>query len=174
MKKLMALAAVVGAAMLVPVALGATSQGILRGHSGEVKVSLLGIEMIQVRSDIKDGETVQIGENNDDTGDCNGDTGVVRVKYIGTGADGKNHATLRVICAHWTGAEMQFDFFDPQSGKWVVVRALDYGNGAHDATRYQAYDSAAEAQLVVNTGTNGRNAEFTQSDQKSEWKLAAS
>ena len=73
---------------------------------------------------IVDGETVDVAKNNDRTGDCDGDSGKIKVTY------GYHYGYYNILCAHNTGDRaMMVDYYDSKLCKYVIFRVKDRPTG---------------------------------------------
>jgi hypothetical protein len=156
---------IVAALVLAGVAAAAAPQGKLTG-SVTFASAPLGIHALTVKTTIVDGETVNVAKKNDRSGDCDGDSGSIKVDYAGgggedattlssTGGDDDHgaSATYNIICAHNAGdGSMMVDYFDTRIGRYVVFRVIDRPAG--DTFLYQTETNATRALQWVNLGTN--------------------
>jgi len=153
MKKVLTTIGVVLAALtFAGVAAAATPQGKLTGGA-TLTSNPLGIHSITVVTTIVDGETVDTAKNNDRTGDCDGDSGKIKVTY------GYHYAYYNILCAHYTGdLAMMVDYYDSKLCKYVIFRVKDRPTG--DSFLYQTATTATRAMNWVNLGTgdSGNNA----------------
>jgi hypothetical protein len=119
MKKYALLLALLATLALTGVASAAPAQGHLTGSATFDPTA--GITGISVTTTISDGEQVYVVMKNDNSGDCDGDTGSGSITTVGGPTLG-----FTVDCAHYTGRGMVFDFhFGPPLGKYFVVFVVD-------------------------------------------------
>ena len=118
MKKIALLLAVLATLALAGVASAATPQGNL---TGAAVLSGVGITQISITSPVSDGEQVNVAKNNDNSGDCDGDSGAVSAVRPGF------TWTVSALCVHFTGTGMAFEFADIGLGTFVVVFIRDGG-----------------------------------------------
>jgi hypothetical protein len=148
------LAVVATALALVGGASAATPQGHLSGSAS--LTTGIGIFAITITSTVSDGETVNVALRNDKSGVCDGDTGTLDVG-VGT----FTHIFPSIVCAHYTGRGMAFDFLDNLSfHSYVVVFIVD---GSPDKIFIGTTNgtTAADATLAmkwVNLGWQGSGA----------------
>ena len=146
MRKL-ALLALLAAALAVPcVAAAATPQGKLTGSA-----TIGGGLLEQITTPVIDGGTTFVGLENDNSGNCDGDTGAIS----------ENGFAAAVVCAHFvahsgccnTGSpKMRFAWLG--LGGYVVVRITDNG-AAGDTFGFTNASTLAQATAIVNKGVSG-------------------
>jgi hypothetical protein len=147
------LAVVATALALVGGASAATPHGHL---SGSASLTSSNIFAISITSTVSDGETVNVALRNDKSGDCDGDTCTLDVG-VGT----FTHISPSIVCAHYTGRGMAFDFLDNDAfQRYVVVFIVD---GSPDKIFIGTTNgtTAADATLAmkwVNLGWQGSGA----------------
>jgi hypothetical protein len=143
-KRLLATAAAAAAIVPCGVALAATAQGKLTG--GADVATSIGITRIDIAAPIIDGSTNFVHVNNDKSNTCDGDSGMVNVRY------GPGNGTLYpVLCAHFDGGSgMSFDYFDAQVDEYVVLRIQDKGQPASNDVAHlgTCYDGNSAMQWV--------------------------
>ncbi len=161
-KALTTIGVVVAALTFAGVAAAATPQGKLTGGA-TLTSNPLGIHSVTVVTTIVDGETVDVAKNNDRTGDCDGDSGKIKVTYgyhsnsadtssTTGGHGGSDYRYYDILCAHYTGdLAMMVDYFDSKLCKYVVFRVKDRPTG--DRFLYQTETTATGAMNWVNMGT---------------------
>jgi hypothetical protein len=168
-KALTTIGIVVAALTFAGVAAAATPQGKLTGGA-TLTSNPLGIHSVTVITTIVDGETVDVAKNNDRTGDCDGDSGKIKVTYGGyhsssadtsstNGGSGSYYRYYNIICAHYTGdLAMMVDYYDSKLCKYVIFRVKDRPTG--DSFLYRTATTATGAMNWVNLGTgdSGNNA----------------
>jgi hypothetical protein len=169
-KALTTIGVLVAALTFAGVAAAATPQGKLTGGA-TLTSNPLGIHSITVVTTIVDGETVDVAKNNDRTGDCDGDSGKIKVTYgsssssadtSSTNVDwgsGSSYHYYYIHCAHYTGdLAMMVDYYDSKLCKYVIFRVKDRPTG--DSFLYHTATTAAGAMSWVNLGTgdSGNNA----------------
>lgn len=153
MKSWIALFLIVGAGIAASVAFAAGPQGNL---TGAANLSDASTSRIAVGTTVTDGETVYTAQQNDLSGDCNGDAGVVAVKH-GAGAA----VNFNIFCAHFVHSAagkniMVFSYSDTTLGNFPVVWIRDDGSPASaDTIRIAYLPTAARAQKMVNLGWDG-------------------
>jgi len=154
MKKYVVICATLVALAWVGVAAAAAPQGKLTGSA------LRGSPLhgtFTITSPVIDGGMTFVGLENDQSGNCDGDSGIVTIT-------GNTPFNFRVVCAHYVASsgccnagspKMRFAF-QVNSAEFVVVRVTDNGDspdtfGAATVTA----SSLAQAQAMVNTGVKG-------------------
>ena len=113
----------------------AAPQGEFTGGANVGSMKSIGITRVSVHTAIVDGEQVDVGLNNDKSGDCDGDSGSVDVRY-----GFRSVATIPILCAHFTtrGNAMVMDWYDPDVGGYVEFRVRDLGSPVSgDVLEYQ-------------------------------------
>ena len=151
-KALTTIGIVVAALTFAGVAAAATPQGKLTGGA-TLTSNPLGIHSVTVITTIVDGETADVAKNNDRTGDCDGDSGKIKVTY------GYHYSYYNILCAHYTGdLAMMVDYYDSKLCKYVIFRVKDRPTG--DSFLYRTDTTATRAMNWVNLGTgdSGNNA----------------
>ena len=151
MKKYVAICATLVALAWVGVAAAATPQGKLTGSA-----SVNGLA-VTISTTITDGGTSSVGVENDKSGNCDGDSGVISI--------GTPPVPHSVPCAHYvassrdgSGAKMRFAYqLDTQvNTSWQVGRITDSPSGdTFKANVPGGPLSFAQAQAWVNTGLVG-------------------
>jgi hypothetical protein len=148
MKKLLTGVALV-AALAISVAANANSgNGFLTGGA-----KLDGSFRLVVTGPVRDGGTTYVGVENDQSGNCDGDSG--RVMVAGTKYD--------VVCAHFVAHSGDFNTGSPKmrfaywnGSTYVVVRITGNGSpGSEDTFGWGTTPSLAEATAWVNRGVKG-------------------
>ena len=155
MKKYVAICATLAALAWVGVAAAATPQGKLTGSG------TLG-DFLNITNPVIDGGTSYVGLENDNSGACTNDSGLVQL----------NGTTEAIVCAHYvaasrdgSGPKMRFAFenpFAPVPGCYDVWRISD--GGATDKVGRSGVcgpDALAIAQMWVNRGLVGTGSAAT-------------
>jgi hypothetical protein len=123
MKKFVALFAVV-AATCASAAWAATPQGKLTGGAFP-NIDALHIHGVFISTTVLDGETAYVAKKNDRSGDCDGDSGSVQVRY-----NDNSSATYAITCAHFSGTrKISIAWFDTKLNEYVLYRVQDQRGG---------------------------------------------
>lgn len=143
-----ALVALIAAALAVPgIAAAAAPQGKLTGSA-----TIFGAPFpVSANDPVIDGGTSYVGLENDQSGNCNGDSGSIM----------QGSFTLAVVCAHYVASskccnpgspKMRFAFANVAG--YTVVRITDNG-ASGDTFAFQMVDTLEQARAAVNKGWRG-------------------
>jgi hypothetical protein len=124
MRKVVLLVLAILSLALTGVASAADPQGSLTGAADFNWLEP--IQRIEIIDPIVDGETVYVGVNNDRSGDCDGDSGTVRIIYKIT----NSFYDSAIRCAHYTGKNSMTFSFLSDNGVWMILRVQDKGQTA--------------------------------------------
>jgi len=160
MKKLTILFAVLAAILGTGVARAATPQGKLTGGAlVDAQGPLSG--RVEAGAPILDGGTTFVGVENDLSGNCDGDSGTVKVRLF-------DDAFHNIVCAHFvlhsgdTGNPKMRFAYRSAIGQWTVVRIVDNGSpGKNDTIAFGFVETLADAIEWVNKGAVGSGRPFS-------------
>ena len=154
MKKVFTIGATFIAALsLAGVAAAANQPGNING-GGDVSTTLTITRITMNSGGVTDGEISDefYNRNNDRSGDCNGDTGSINVKYSdGTLVD------YTIVCAHYSNCRsMSISYIDtkidPTGATYVIFRALNTKPPGKDQVQFGSTTDADLALRWVNLG----------------------
>jgi hypothetical protein len=148
------------AAAAAPMAVADTPQGQINGNMNVAGV----LEFISFSggSSVVDGGTSFVGQSNDLSGNCAGDSGTVTVGFSG--------ASFNIVCSHFVlssgccnagSPKMRFAYQNVL-GTYTVIRITDNGSpGTGDTLGWGTTPTLADAIAWVNTGVVGAGHPFT-------------
>jgi hypothetical protein len=154
MKKVVTTIAVFVAALsLAGVAAAANTPGNLSG-GGDVSTTLTITRITLNEGGVTDGEISDqwYNRNNDKSGDCNGDTGSINVRYSDSSL-----ITYNIVCAHYSNCRsMSVSYIDtkidPTGNTYVIFRALNTKPPGKDQVQFGSTTDADLALRWVNLG----------------------
>jgi hypothetical protein len=156
--KLLAVVALAASGIFAATAFAAVPQGQITG--GADVATSIGIDRVVFVEGVRDGEQEYVGQLNDKSYDCDGDTGAVNVTY----SDHTNAITT-ITCAHYTGNHAGREgfvtsWYDAKLGTNVLFSVLDGGSPvSKDTIKIATLMNTAMVQNWVNYGYAGSGAQ---------------